>query len=201
MTATSIPPWKRDVDWDDGQEEGGYLNPSFGASKFLRDIVPTDCLRHLRFLELVYPAWDANVWPPDGQPCLHEWNDTLAWAREHGLNGAALTVRLIAMDASDWEQPLSRRRMTREQGVRVIARYMRLVGCLGGELGRFYAQLVSPWRWNEGVRGSEEAVAAMERLLKERAERLVMGDRYLAPSERCGEPEESVWQHAFERGA
>lgn len=194
-------PWKRDVDWDDEEEEAqGYLNQRFGASRFLRDIVPTDSLRYLRFLELVYPAWDAHIWPLEGQPCLGEWIDTLAWARDHGLNGAGLTVRMVAMDASDWEQPLSRKLMTPEQGVQVIAGYMRLIGCLGKDLKQFYAQLVSPWRWTEGERGSENAVAITERKLKEKAERSVMGNRYL-PSSDSREPEESVWHHRFERDA
>ncbi|KUI64352.1 hypothetical protein VM1G_11165 [Cytospora mali] len=199
----SDPPWNREVERDSlvGDNEG-YPYPRLGASIFLRERVPKDCLHHLRFLELVFPAWDHDVWPTEGQGVLQDWKDTLEWARDK-LNVGGLTVRLIAMDASDWEQPLSRMNMTREQGIQVIAGYMRLLGplvCLG-DLRRFYAQLVSPWRWNEGGRGSTKAVAAMERMLKERAERMLMGERYMPLNSGYKEPADSVWHYQYERNA
>ncbi|ROV98065.1 hypothetical protein VMCG_07038 [Cytospora schulzeri] len=199
----SDPPWNREVERDSlvGADEG-YPYPRLGASIFLRERVPEDCLPYLRFLELVFPAWDHDVWPTEGQGVLQDWKHTLEWARDK-LNVGGLTVRLIAMDASDWEQPLSRRNMTREQGLQVISGYMRLLGplvCLG-ELRRFYAQLVSPWRWNEGGQGSTKAVMAMERVLKERAEKMLMGERYMLVNHGCKEPSDSVWHYQYERDA
>ncbi|KAJ4405801.1 hypothetical protein N0V82_010250 [Gnomoniopsis sp. IMI 355080] len=196
-------PWRRDVEWEDAagnDNREGYPYPRLGVSRFLRDIVPTDCLRYLRFLEIVYPAWDAHVWPQEGQPVLQEWADTLEWAWGH-LNGSGLTVRMIAMDASDWEQPLSRECMTREQGIQVISGYMRLLRPLTRhrELRRFYAQLVSPWRWNRSISVGQEAAEIVERMLKERAEKLVMGDRYLSFKDGHEEPLESVWHHSSNR--
>ncbi|ROV96085.1 hypothetical protein VPNG_09166 [Cytospora leucostoma] len=197
----SDPPWNREVERDSlvGPNEG-YPYPRLGASIFLRERIPKDCLHYLRFLELVYPAWDHDVWPTEGQAVLQDWENTLQWASDK-LNAGALTVRIIAMDASDWDQPLSRWNMTREQGVQVISGYMRLLSPLArlGNLGRFYAQLVSPWRWNEGGRGSSKSVVAMERTLKERAEKLLMGDRYTLLYAGCKEPVDSVWHHAYER--
>lgn len=196
-------PWNREVERDSliGPNEG-YPYPRLGASIFLRERVPRDCLPYLRFLELVFPAWDHDVWPTEGQAVLQDWKHTLEWARDK-LNVGALTIRLIAMDASDWDQPLSRVNMTWEQGVKVISAYMRLLGPLAGlgDLRRFYAHLVSPWRWNEGGRGSPKSIVAMERMLKERAERQVMGERNVLLNAGREEPVDSVWQHQHERNA
>lgn len=91
--------------------------------------------------------------------------------------------------------------MTREQGLQIIDGYMRLVGPLSalGRLRRFYAQLVSPWRWNEGGRTSNESAVMIERTLKERTEMMIMRDKYLSPDKSCEEPEGSVWHHQHER--
>ncbi|KAJ4391027.1 hypothetical protein N0V93_004640 [Gnomoniopsis smithogilvyi] len=201
----SDPPWKRDIEWDDSagsDNREGYPYHRLGVSRFLRDTVPTDCLQYLRFLELVYPAWDAHVWPQEGQPVLQEWAETLAWALNH-LNPSGLTIRMVAMDASDWEQPLSRIRMTREQGIQVMAGYMRLLQPLTRHTGlrRFYAQVVSPWRWNSSIETSPKATETLERMAKERAEKLVMGNNYSPSKDGCEEPKESVWHHCYERNA
>ncbi|KUI59734.1 hypothetical protein VP1G_06962 [Cytospora mali] len=167
----SDPPWNREVERDSlvGANEG-YPYPRLGASIFLRERVPKDCLPYLRFLELVFPAWDHDVWPTEGQGVLQDWKHTLEWARDK-LN--------------------------------VISGYMRLLGPLVGlgDLRRFYAQLVSPWQWNEGGQGSTEAVTALERILKERAERMLMGERYMRVKSGSEEPADSVWHHQYERDA
>lgn len=197
----SDPPWSRQVSYEDpAGPKHGYPYPRFGASIFLREIVPNDCLRNLCFLELVFPPWDHDVWPREGQAAVQEWKDTTEWAKSR-LSVGGLTIRLIAMDASDWEQPASRKYMSKSEGIQIIAGYIRILGPLAhfDELQEFHAQLVSPWRWNEGGLGSHQAVVETERQLKERAEKLVLGNRYPAPDGDRAEPLESVWHHSFAR--
>lgn len=206
----SHPPWTCDPPWKwnhPRNREGDYSGPPgtqegyqfhrFGVSRFLKDIVPTDCLRHLRFLEIVLPSWDHKMAPREGQVALQDWKKTIEWAKNH-LSVGGLTVRLIAADASKWRQPRLKVYITQQQRTEVIAGYMRIIGPLAGlgELRRFYAHLFAPGRL---TRGAREPVAEIERDLKERAERLVMGDRYELLYNGSAEPPKSVWQHRFQR--
>ncbi|EOO00339.1 hypothetical protein UCRPA7_4156 [Phaeoacremonium minimum UCRPA7] len=168
---------------------GGYPGSRFGASYFLRDVVPESCLGQLRFLELVFPPYPPYTWPAEDHRVLVDWAETVEWARAR-LNIEGLTVRLVMADQSEWEPRDDRKDMTAEQGREVIEGYWRILRPLR-ELRRFYACFVSPWRWSEGV-GSPEAASAKERELKELAERFVLGERYQLQCS-AEEPEESLW--------
>jgi hypothetical protein len=71
-----------------------YLAEGFAVSMFLREIVPADCLGHLRFLELVFPPYNHNSWPSDGHPAMQDWHETIDWVK-YKIKAPARTVRLM----------------------------------------------------------------------------------------------------------
>lgn len=191
----------------EGLGDEGYPYPSsrLGASIFLRDIVPTECLRHLRFLELVFPPYHYDMWPHESQPALRDWTDTLGWARTK-LNVSGLTVRFIMAEIPQWERPgggthVRMRKIERERVQAGLNRILSPLGrILGGELSMFYAQMLLPWRWTlyeTHARDSRDlAMEKEQEHIKEQAERLVLGERYTSAHSGL-EPPASVWQHRF----
>lgn len=176
--------------------EDRYPGTRFGASEFLRDVVPEALLGRLRFLEIVFPPYPPGMWPGEDHAALVEWEQTVGWARTR-LNVSGMTMRLVMADESQWEPRRAREPMTAEQGEEVIAGYWRILRPLVElrELRRFYASFVSPWRWNGEIRTYEatmEAAKPKERELKRLAEREVLGERYELQCEGV-EPDESLW--------
>ncbi|KAF3763465.1 hypothetical protein M406DRAFT_261903 [Cryphonectria parasitica EP155] len=198
---TSDPPWKREIDWDlvDGPKDE-YPHACFGASRFLKEVVPEDCLHHLRFLEFVFPPYDYNVWPGKDHSALQDWKDTIAWAKDK-INVEGLTIRFITNEPSDWEQPRSWIEMSKPQALQIMKASSSILLTLPalGELRRFYARLVSPWIMTGGFHDTRVAISYVEKRLKERAERSIMGERYDAMYASGKEPEESVWHHRYKR--
>lgn len=200
------PPW--------GAPLGEYPDGRFAASHFLKEIVPAGCLSQLRFLELVFPPYSHQGWPQDDHPALRDWSQTIEWLRPR-INAPGLTIRLVMADASEWGAPEDRYLMTKEQGMAVIAGYTRILQPLvrlrsDDDLDRFYAQIAWPWRWTprsqarlflHDLEDGMDWLKSKEDVLKERVERVVMGERYEKLITGRDEPPKSVWQYRFERDA
>ncbi|EAQ93837.1 predicted protein [Chaetomium globosum CBS 148.51] len=65
------------------------------VSRFLRDVVPVDCLGYLRFVEMVFPPYIGGQWPLKGDAVYKEWAETIAQVKDK-LNLPALTIRMVA---------------------------------------------------------------------------------------------------------
>ncbi|KAJ4387731.1 hypothetical protein N0V93_008330 [Gnomoniopsis smithogilvyi] len=144
---------------------------------------------------LVFPPYMPETWPKAGHCALKDWADTLDWARDR-LNVSGLTIRLIMTDVNGYET-WPRDFVTKAEGQEIIAGYMSVISNLAllGPLDKFYAHLVSPWKWDKRSRMDETLASEKEKELKERAERLIMGDRYESLPSGPAEPSPSIWQH------
>ncbi|KAK4149544.1 hypothetical protein C8A00DRAFT_46855 [Chaetomidium leptoderma] len=201
----AMPPWKL----PDVQQE------RFGASVFLREIVPAHCLAYLRFLELVFPPYAPHDWPQDDEhAAIQDWRATLDWIRAR-INAPALTIRIVMAD-SHLEIPEGRRDVTKDQVNDMLGGYARIAHPLGplvrdDGLAGFYAQLALPWRWTrDTVRSARQCgpwgpwwLAREERRLNEDCERRVRGGRdddatVDSRDSSKAEPRKSVWQRWYE---
>jgi hypothetical protein len=106
----------------EGSSDHRYPGTRFGASEFLRDIVPEASLAHLRFLEIVFPPYPPDMWPGEDHPALAEWDQTVEWARTR-LNVNGMTMRLVMADQNGFCPRRDRDTMTVEQSEEVIAGY------------------------------------------------------------------------------
>ncbi|KAK4096723.1 hypothetical protein N658DRAFT_501250 [Parathielavia hyrcaniae] len=190
-----------------------YPAQRFAASQFLRDIVPANCLRHLRSLEFVFPPYNGQCWPQDGHPALLDWADTLSWAKTR-LAVPILTLRLTMAGSRQWppQPPDERQELSQEQGDQVLAGYRRILSplaCLREHgLAHFYADFVSPWKWRnwmdnappeeQNPEASWQWVLSSQDAMNEEAERFVLGDRYGQLSSRKETREQDrQWQFEF----
>lgn len=183
-----------------------YPFERFAASQFLREVVPTHCLAHLRVLEFVFPPYPHDHWPQLEDPAMQEWCSTVTWLRDK-INARGLTVWFMAADVDNWEPTPEREQMTREQGVVILDSYICIVRPLqcwaAGEdgLAGFRVRLADPWGWTERrirqLRKPEvaEKHEATERELKAYVEGSVMGERYRADGTK--DPPPSLWPQAF----
>ncbi|KAH8899742.1 hypothetical protein GQ53DRAFT_602156, partial [Thozetella sp. PMI_491] len=180
---------------------GVYPYKCFAATTFLKEVVPDNCLGYIRFLDIVFPPFSHHDWPEDGSETLQDWSALVNWM-ETEMNVAGLTLRLVMADISEWDTS-ERKRMSDEQGSKILAGYMRILGPLSrlGDRGlaRFYGDFAWPWRWTEEtfqrmVRDRDwRYVESEERKLKERAEKLVMRERYNRLYLDSREPPEGLW--------
>lgn len=163
--------------------------------------IPAECLRYLRFLELVFPAHQYGTWQHEGQHTLRDWTNTREWARAK-LSVSGLTFRCIVADMTEWK-PLGsviHARMSSIGSVRIEPAYncvLRPLGRIfGGELSAFYAHILLSWSWTSFDAGVSRDLAMEEEmeLRKEQAERLVLGERYQSIHSSL-EPPKSTWQH------
>ncbi|EAQ86274.1 predicted protein [Chaetomium globosum CBS 148.51] len=168
-----------------------YAADGFAASHFLREIVPANCLGHLRFLELIFPPYNHLCWPHDGHPVLQDWIATVEWMKT-ALNtpGLALWMTMAGTVSRSPNRPEHRTELSQAQGDAVLAGYDRILqplACLGGELGQFYADFAWPWKWTRwsldmlqalSLESGPAWIKAKENVLDERAERSVLGNRY-----------------------
>ena len=193
----AMPPWA--VPDDAAQQE------RFGASVFLRDIVPARCLAHLRFLELVFPPYAPHNWPTDEHPAIQDWRATVDKLRA-SINAPALTIRIVMADFHLLDVPEGRGAVTQDQVNDVLGGYARIARPLGPlvrdhALAGFYAQLALPWRWTRDTvrharQWGEWWLAKEERRLKEDCERGVRGSRDGGRGR--AEPRRSVWQRWYD---
>jgi hypothetical protein len=177
-----------------------YPSERFGASQFLREVIPPRCLAYLRFLELVFPPYRPQSWPQAGQPAMQDWLATVDWLRDK-INAPALTIRLVGADVSCFTPDVYKTTITESDANAIKRSYQELWRSLkplaDNGLARFYANFPSPWQFfGEPVNYYTmwHWLEAHRQELKERAERLVMGDRY---EERYAngreEPAQSFW--------
>jgi hypothetical protein len=179
-----------------------YPYKRFAVSEFLREVVPTPALAHLRFLELVFPPYRAASWPETQHPTMEDWRTTVDWLRDKA-NSRGLTLRLMVADASD--APASYyRTITAEEGERVMSAFMDLLHPLkrlaaDQGLARFYAHFPYPWECTEESRirdlNDRYWIWDEKRSLKETAERHVMDGRYDSLyADGKEEPKASDWE-------
>lgn len=185
-----------------------YPFPRFAASIFLTEVVPEHCLRELRSIEIVFPPYHHDCWPQEGQAALEDWGRTIEWLSKR-LTLPALTIRLCTAEPLDGGNGTEYHRlMTRGQGEEILAAYERVLAPLvrlGSDgLARFYARLFWPLRCTEETREPWDAygwewIEAKDRMLKEQAEQLVMGDRYQSLLDGDREPPDSLWVRRYTR--
>lgn len=192
-----------------------FQDNRYAATRFLREAVPVRCLRYLRFLELVFPCHMPGGWLQDGCSMAADWSDTVDWVKDK-INAPVLTVRLVGL--YEWNvEDLDAAAATPAdyQGRNALNVYMgilRPLARLGGAdgLARFYADLAWPWRWPDWRRRTVWELGwsshslwsrSRKQWLKERAERLVLGDRYdrLSLGEIELEPHRGWWRSVFAR--
>ncbi|KAJ0120520.1 hypothetical protein J7T55_015249 [Diaporthe amygdali] len=202
----SLSPWRHPP----LSANGGYPNQRFAISIFLRDVVPNNCPSLLRFVEIVFPPYRYDSWPMDDDAAMKDWVSCIGWMKQK-MNAQALTVRLYMADTSDLSPQGDRRVMCKGNEHEVLKAYTRILGPLAqlgnAGLAKFYAHFVWPWTWIYEVQSrlygeSEDGrrwLADKEAVLKERAERWVMGERYKSLYENDKEPPESLWKLFFVR--
>lgn len=152
----------RFVVYDDGQSIA--RNITVAVSRFLRSVVTAAALRHLRFLELVFPP-DAWLRQGDDALVLQAWIDIVKWAREM-VNVAVLTIRVVAAFDNELEtaravtgerlantgsfidSPEEVALRTREEGIKRLTGFMRTVCPLArlGNMRGFYAHPAALWK-------------------------------------------------------
>jgi hypothetical protein len=189
-------------------DDVGYPYRRLAASQFLRDIIPPQCIAHLRFLELAFPPFPAAAWPRTTHVAMQDWRETVVWLRGK-INGPALTVRLVAADAGRAYNYVDN--ITEDEADGMHRAYMDLLQPLKrlaeatapNRLSRFYADLRYPWLFtpeteNRRAKDGTQWLEEEKRATNQDAERFVMGGRYdnMSGTE---EPEQSFWKHVAYR--
>jgi len=170
------------------------------ASIFLSDIVPRGGLRHLRSLDIYFPAFGDEhevLYCAPGSPEHRHWISTLDSVK-HELTLSKLTVRVSfgihpSIHPSGWGA--YRRDMTEEQKQRQKECYLNTTAPLKAWRGmdRFFAHFPDPQVscWWEGE-GDDMIDTALER----RVGKMVMGDEYEMPrKEELGESLLTQWDN------
>ena len=164
------------------------------AARFLTQVVPWGALRHLRFLEVVFPPFK-TPWMLAHEPAFKQWQEAIQIVRDH-LTLPALTIRVyfadrchhIPVDASPF-----RNTMNKAGAMEIWASYMRMTFPLRGlkGLSKFFVHAAWPYEWTErGIwrrKVQNDAVKREVRDVEARLERMVMGEDY--ESERAGKRE------------
>ncbi|KAK3302857.1 uncharacterized protein B0T15DRAFT_486437 [Chaetomium strumarium] len=127
-----------------------YLYNRLATSDFLRDAVPTDCLAHLRFLELVFPPYMPGEWPVGKHPAILVWRDTVNWLRGK-IDALALTIRVVFADFL-YDPAASRKGTTKDEGWQIMKGYKHIIHPLKplvehDGLAALYVQAAFPWAW------------------------------------------------------
>ena len=170
------------------------------AANFLTQVVPRGALRHLRFLEVVFPPF-RTPWMLAHEPAYQQWQEAIAIVRDH-LTLPALTLRVYFADKRSYEYPPGppfRDTMTKEQAMEIYKSYMRVMMPLQGlkGLSKLFVHVAWPWQWTERGRRriieQNDVVRREVRDVEARLERMVMGVGY--ESERVGKGKlgESQW--------
>ena len=170
------------------------------AAMFLTQVVPRNALRHLRFLEVVFPPF-RTPWMLAHEPAYQQWQEAIEMMRDH-LNLPVLTIRVYFADRLPYDhhsEPSFRDTMTKDQAMEIYKSYMRIVMPLQGlkGLSKLFVHVAWPWEWTQRGqwrrRVHEDAVEREVRDVEARLERIVMGVGY--ENERAGKGElgESQW--------
>jgi len=188
-----------------------YPFERFAASKFLREIVPAHCLTHLRFLELVFPPYDSEIWPQLDHSAQLDWRETIRWLRDK-IKAPALTIRFVMADF-DTHPPHDRETLTQEEGRAIVYGWARIMDAFSplaraDGLGGFYVQVSFPLRWTHTAKAhiawrGNQWLPSTDKRLKEQCERGVRGIQKGAALPPCTKPEpsKSTWQRLYQREA
>ena len=170
------------------------------AAIFLTQAVPRGALRHLRFLEVVFPPF-RTPWMLPHEPAYQQWQEAIEIVRDH-LTLPALTIRVYFADRllvdHEYGTPF-RHEMTKEQAIEIYKSYMRILMPLQGlkGLSRLFVHAAWPWEWTargqRRRRMQKDAVEREVRDAKARLERIVMGVGYEYERDGKREPWESQW--------
>ena len=172
------------------------------ASIFLIDVVPSNALRFLRFLEVVFPPFDEDYLLPH-EPAYQEWLRTIDHVKEQ-LCLPLLTVRVYMADHLPNGHGVTpfRANMTKEQAKTIFKTYARTLGPFSKLKGlrKFFVHLAWPFAWTRrGRRRRHENPVAVDQQIgaaEQRYERLVMGNDYDSVSLQKGKKGNSQWLEA-----
>lgn len=170
------------------------------VSTFLSTVVPPDALRHLRSVEIVFPACGVTrpgAYCPAQSAQWEDWTLTVENAKDQ-LNLCKLTIRVYF---AEWlpkdptKIPVYRLSMTEEQANAELDLYFdtlsplrRLTG-----LAKFFAHVSDPTAWTE----DRPQLRDLEELERE-LERSVMGEQYDAVAAGKNDMAESRWAEDLE---
>jgi len=167
---------------------GGCTHPAkstptrLEVSIFLRDVVPSNALHFLKFLEVVFPPFYDDYLCPH-EPAYQDWLQTIEYVRER-LDLPMLTLRIYMADYILHGELVAdfRSTMTKEQGMAILKMYARTLGPLSKlrekGLSRFFADLAYPFAHTRFGLRNPTSVLERSTELRQRIERLVMGDDY-----------------------
>lgn len=188
-----------------------YPHTRYAASEFLRAIIPPPCLRHLRFLEILFPPYVPNDWPLDRRALQRDWRDTVAWARSQ-LTLSALAVRVV-MSYPLVHPDLAQDGLTSEEGEGILRGYWRaarpwremmVVDGEGAGLAGFWVQAAWPFRgtqnsvYRAGPVDFDDEMAEREVALKAQFERAPGWDGGGEVYNTRPEPMQAVWQRWYD---
>ena len=170
------------------------------AANFLTQVVPRGALRHLRFLEVVFPPF-RTPWMLAHEPAYQQWQEAIEIVRDH-LTLPVLTLRVYFADKRSYDHPPGppfRDTMTKERAMEIYKSYVRVLMPLQGlkGLSKLFVHVAWPWQWTE--RGSRrrieqnDAVRREVRDVEARLERMVMGVSYESDRVGKGKLGESQW--------
>ncbi|KAK4139903.1 uncharacterized protein C8A04DRAFT_15451 [Dichotomopilus funicola] len=184
-----------------------YPHERLAVSQFLREFVPTNCLAHLRFLELVFPPYQPPCWPVDGHPAQVNWRDTVDWLRGK-IDAPALTIRVAFADFL-YNPAGARAGTTKDEGVQIVRGYMHIIRPLEpllkhDGLAALYVQPAYPWAWRRDVLPQElkptdkwaRGLASQKQQIKDRLER-IPGCEAIVDSRNKPEPRISGWANWY----
>ncbi len=183
-----------------------YPSDRFAASQFLREVVPTNCLAHIRFLELVFPPYLAQTWPRWDHPVMQEWQATVRWLLDK-VNAPALTLRVIGAEVSHMSPESYTKIISMTDGNNLaraqsdLTRSFKALADIG--LARFFVHYPCPWEYTltpDRRRRSRSRLDAKKKQFKFGFECYIMGkERYekLYANGRK-EPELSLWHWAYD---
>ncbi|KAH6847637.1 hypothetical protein B0I37DRAFT_148518 [Chaetomium sp. MPI-CAGE-AT-0009] len=185
-----------------------YPFERYAASEFLQDIVPSECLAHLRFLELVFPPYIPRGWPQKEHSAPGNWFATIEWVRGR-INAPALTIRLVMADVRV-KPRLDRGFISEAQaediinGNKLIMDPLRALVREDGLAG-FYMEAADPQRWTDDTlfRAEEDPgyLARLGQRMKETGEEYVRGNDIKPGSTNIKpEPRRSTWNFWYEPG-
>ena len=189
---------------------GGCTSPAestparLGISIFLTDVIPAQALPLLRSMEIVFPPFYDDYLRPH-ETDYQDWLQTI----EHVsglLNLLMLTLRVYMADYILHGEHIAdfRKTLTKEQGMVIIKMYARTLGPLSklreNRLGLFFVHLAWPFAHTRfGLRNPTSA-RKQSAYLKQRIERLVMGDNYdrtVAQTKESGNSKSQWLQEAY----
>lgn len=124
------------------------------ASVFLTDVVPFTSLRWLRSVELVFPPFEDDYLRAT-EPAYSDWLQTTDYFKNQ-LNLPMMDLHMHMADPETYgdrivEGRTYRPKFTKEQSMKVILMYVRLLNTLAplGRFKRFTMHLALPWGWDQ----------------------------------------------------